>query len=97
MPHPMHLHGSAFRVLSRTGSPDQVARLALDDHGRTAGDLGRKDTVLVWPGETVRLAADFSHPFDDDQRYLFHCHILEHEDNGMMIGVRVRPRSDRLS
>src|SRR5918993_983621 len=55
MPHPMHLHAFRFRVLGRTGSPEQVSRLAIDRQGRTVTDLGWKDTVLVWPGETVRI------------------------------------------
>ena len=89
MPHPMHLHAFRFRVLSRTGSPEQVSRLAVDGQGRTATDLGWKDTVLVWPGETIRIAVDFSHGFEGEQHYLFHCHILEHEDSGMMVNVKV--------
>ncbi|HVF01058.1 MAG TPA: multicopper oxidase domain-containing protein, partial [Rubrobacteraceae bacterium] len=40
MPHPMHLHAFRFRVLGRTGSPEQVSRLAVDRQGRTATDLG---------------------------------------------------------
>ncbi len=88
MPHPMHLHGFRFRVLSRTGSPEQVSRLAVDG-GRTVTDVGYKDTVLVWPGETVRLAVDFSHGFEDEPLYMFHCHILEHENAGMMLNVKV--------
>ena len=63
MPHPMHLHGFRFLVLGRTGSPEQVSRLAVDEKGRTVTDLGFKDTVLVWPGETVKVAIDFSHDF----------------------------------
>lgn len=89
MPHPMHLHAFRFRVLGRAGSPEQVSRLAVDRQGRTAMDLGWKDTVLVWPGETVRIAIDFSHGFEGEQLYLFHCHILEHEDSGMMVNVKV--------
>jgi suppressor of ftsI/bilirubin oxidase len=89
MPHPMHLHAFRYRVLSRTGSPGQVSHLAVDGQGRTATDLGWKDTVLVWPGETVRIAIDFSHDFEGEQLYLFHCHILEHEDSGMMVNVKV--------
>ncbi len=89
MPHPMHLHGFRFLVLGREGSPRQVSRLAVDDYGRTVTDLGYKDTVLVWPGETVRWAIDFSHVFDGDQLYMFHCHILEHENAGMMLNVKV--------
>jgi blue copper oxidase len=92
MPHPMHLHGFRFLVLGRTGSPEQVSRLAVDESGRTATDLGFKDTVLVWPGETVKLAIDFSHGFEGEQFYMFHCHILEHENSGMMLNVKVVSR-----
>jgi blue copper oxidase len=89
MPHPMHLHGFRFLILSRTGSPEQVSRLAVDEDGRTMADLGFKDTVLVWPGETVNLALDFSHGFEGEQLYMFHCHILEHENAGMMLNFKV--------
>jgi blue copper oxidase len=67
----------------------QAWLLAVDRQGRTATDLGWKDTVLVWPGETVRIAIDFSHGIEGEQLYLFHCHILEHEDSGMMVNVKV--------
>jgi len=89
MPHAMHLHGFQFDVLEREGSPDPVRALVVDDRGRLASDLGRKDTVLVWPGESVRLAFDFTLPFPAPQTYVFHCHNLEHEDGGMMLGVKV--------
>jgi blue copper oxidase len=89
MPHAMHLHGFAFEVLARETSPDQLAALKIDPQGRLATDLGRKDTVLVWPGESVRLAFDFRCPFPGEQTYVFHCHNLEHEDGGMMLGVKV--------
>ena len=90
MPHPMHLHGFSFQVLQRLNSPPQVAAPAGFGNGRTATDLGWKDTVLVWPGETVRIAIDFAHDFPGSQTYLFHCHNLEHEDGGMMINFRVQ-------
>lgn len=89
MPHPMHLHGFQFRVLSRSGSPEQQRRLAVTGSGLATTDLGWKDTVLVWPGETVRIATDFSHPFRGDQVYMLHCHNLEHEDGGMMLNLKV--------
>jgi blue copper oxidase len=89
MPHPMHLHGFRCRVLERKNSPGQVAGTAVDDKGRTVTDLGWKDTVLIWPGETVRIAIQFSHNFEEEQLYLFHCHILEHEDAGMMLNYKV--------
>ncbi len=89
MPHAMHLHGFHFQVLERQTSPDQLAALKIDSQGRLATDLGWKDTVLVWPGESVRVAIDFSMPFAGAQTYMVHCHNLEHEDGGMMLGVRV--------
>ena len=89
MPHPMHIHGFSFQVLERVGSPPQVAATARFGKGRTVSDLGWKDTVLVWPGETVRIAVDFAHDYPGSQTYVFHCHNLEHEDAGMMINFRV--------
>ena len=89
MPHPMHLHGFSFQVLERLNSPPQWAATARFGKGRAVTDLGWKDTVLVWPGETVRIAIDFAHDFPGNQTYLFHCHNLEHEDAGMMINFRV--------
>jgi blue copper oxidase len=89
MPHPMHLHGFSFQVVSRHNSPNQVRQLAQDASGRLITDLGWKDTILVWPGETVRIAIDFTNMFKGDQIYLFHCHNLEHEDQGMMLNYRV--------
>ena len=89
MPHAMHLHGFQFRVLERETSPDLLASLVVDSRNRIGTDLGWKDTVLVWPGESVKIAIDFRHPFTGEQIYLFHCHNLEHEDGGMMLRVRV--------
>jgi suppressor of ftsI/bilirubin oxidase len=89
MPHPMHIHGFQSRVLSREGSPEQQRRLAVAEAGLAATDLGWKDTVLAWPGETVRIVTDFSHPFLGDQVYMVHCHNLEHEDGGMMLNLKV--------
>src|SRR5579862_1905310 len=81
MPHAMHLHGFHFDVIGRETSPDQVAALKIDDAGRLPTDLGSRDTVLVWPGESVRIGIDFTLPADPafagDQTYLFHCHNLE--------------------
>ena len=91
MPHPMHFHGFPFRVLERRGSPEQVRRIAVDPRGITAAETGWKDTVLVWPGERIRIAVDFSHDFPGEQVYMLHCHNLEHEDQGMMLNVRIVP------
>lgn len=84
------MHGFQFQVLAREGSPPPVRALGVHGAGRAAGDLGWKDTVLVWPGETVRLAVEFSHAFRGDQTYVVHCHNLEHEDNDMMVNMRAR-------
>ena len=89
MPHAMHLHGFPFQVLERQTSPDAIAALKVDAQGRLPTDGGLRDTVLVWPGESVRIALDFTCPFPGDQIYMFHCHNLEHEDAGMMVGVKV--------
>jgi suppressor of ftsI/bilirubin oxidase len=91
MPHPMHFHGFPFRVLERKGSPEQVRRIAVDRRGISPAETGWKDTALVWPGERVRIALDFSHDFPGEQVYMLHCHNLEHEDQGMMLNVRIVP------
>lgn len=89
MPHPMHIHGFQFQVLQRVSSPSAVRSLAINKNGLLATDGGFKDTVLIWPGEKVRIAVDFSHNFPGRQLYLLHCHNLEHEDNGMMMNYEV--------
>ncbi len=78
--HPIHIHGRQFRVVSRTdGGTTNALRAGLVD-------AGWRDTVLVLPGETVRVQVTFTrHP----GLYLYHCHILEHEDMGMMRNFRV--------
>jgi blue copper oxidase len=88
MPHPAHLHGFQFLILERMGTPEQVAHLVVDEEGRLVTDVGFKDTVLLWPGETVKCAMDFSHGFEGEQLYMFHCHILEHE-TGMMLNLKI--------
>jgi len=93
MPHPMHVHGFGFRVLRRQGTFGAARRLATEPGGRFATDLGVKDTVLAWPNETLWLALDFTLPreaaFGGPQRYMFHCHNLEHEDGMMMRNITV--------
>ena len=84
MAHPIHLHGQQFRVLSRQ------PRSGSGEDGKSIregfADEGWKDTVLVMPGETVRLLVTFTrYP----GLFLYHCHILEHEDMGMMRNFRV--------
>ena len=89
MIHPMHLHGFSFQVIGRSNSPLALRPLATAGGGRTVTDLGWKDTVLIWPGETVRIAVDFRQAFPGEQLFVFHCHNLEHEDGNMMVNYRI--------
>lgn len=70
MPHPMHLHGMQFQVLERRG---------VRHEGYV--DEGWKDTVLLMPGERIKILVRFG---DYPGLFLYHCHNLEHEDMGMM-------------
>ena len=89
MVHPMHLHGFSFQVIGRSNSPAALRPLATASAGRVVTDLGWKDTVMVWPGEIVRIAVDFRQALPGEQIYLFHCHNLEHEDGNMMVNYRI--------
>ena len=71
-PHPMHLHGVHFQVWERSGGRGQLI----------PSESGWKDTVLVMPGETVKIIIPFS---TLTGVFVFHCHNLEHEDDGMML------------
>jgi blue copper oxidase len=72
MVHPFHIHGVQFRLLDRDGERPLP-------HER-----GLKDTVLVDPGSIVRIITEFADFADPKHPYMYHCHILEHEDAGMM-------------
>ncbi|HEU4598246.1 MAG TPA: multicopper oxidase domain-containing protein, partial [Solirubrobacterales bacterium] len=76
--HPIHIHEVTFEV---------VGRQAFDGARRPAEswEAGRKDTVLATPGEITRVKAHFDRP----GLFVWHCHILEHEDNEMMRPYRV--------
>jgi len=85
MIHPIHLHGEAFRVVSRDWE-DESAREAWETIEGSVVDDGLNDTVLVWPGQRVTIAVRF----DKHRGYFtYHCHILAHEDDGMMRNFRV--------
>jgi spore coat protein A, manganese oxidase len=74
--HPVHLHLVRFEVISRTlmdGSPSP-------NGSQHPWERGRKDVVIAYPGEITTVRAKF----DIDGLYMWHCHILEHEDNEMM-------------
>jgi len=76
MPHSMHVHGVQFHVLDRCGTPGELAWMR-------AGiiDGGLKDTVLVLPGEEVKVLAKFD-AFPG--MFMYECQNLEHQDMGMM-------------
>lgn len=79
MAHPIHLHGQSFQILSRTIDEDESADYATVREGFI--NEGLQDTVLVMPGERVRIIK----PFEDYKgQFMYHCHNLEHEDMGMM-------------
>jgi FtsP/CotA-like multicopper oxidase with cupredoxin domain len=71
--HPFHVHGTQFQVISRNGKAPP-----LQEHGF-------KDTVFVNLGEEVTIRIRFTHT----GIFMYHCHILEHEDSGMMGQFRV--------
>ena len=71
-PHPFHVHLVQFQILDRNGRPPSAA------------ERGWKDTVLVPPGDLVRIIMRFERYADPQVPYMYHCHIMEHEDNGMM-------------
>lgn len=71
-PHNFHIHNAAFRVL------------AIDGTGVEVPTSGWKDTVALPPGSTATLAVTFGRYPDNTVPYMFHCHMLFHEDQGMM-------------
>jgi len=83
-PHPIHIHNVQFQVLER--QVDQQNRQEYEAVSAGFVDDGWKDTVLVWPGERVRVLVRFE---NFAGLYLYHCHTLEHEDGGMMRNYRV--------
>ena len=67
-PHPFHVHSVQFRIIERNGKKP------------AANEQGWKDTVMLDSGEEVKILVKFKKP----GLFMYHCHILEHEDAGMM-------------
>ena len=104
--HPIHLHLDPFQILARypiryeipeggTGERDLAATVRLErdpddelDHLIDDNERGLKDTVRVNPKEIVEIAVRFT---TYSGRYMYHCHILEHEDHDMMRPFVVMP------
>jgi spore coat protein A, manganese oxidase len=95
--HPIHLHEIVFSVLDRqpisfdkkdTASEcgmsvqDFPIRLQAKSRPSEPYERGFKDTVITYPGEVTRIVADFTAA--SPGRFVWHCHILEHEDHEMM-------------
>ena len=76
MTHNFHLHGTQFRVLTRNGALPPL-------HER-----GWKDTVALDSDDQVRILVRFEEP----GLFMYHCHILEHEDNGMMGQIEIKAK-----
>ncbi|MFG2356446.1 multicopper oxidase family protein [Streptomyces sp. NPDC048521] len=74
-PHNFHMHLVQFRVIERNGNAPGPA------------ESGLKDTVVLQPGETVKLQATFDTYTGD---YVYHCHMLDHSAMGMMATMRIR-------
>lgn len=72
MLHPVHVHGCQFRILSKDGKPPEAHR------------AGWKDIAPVESGGAMEILMRFPHEAGRDGPYMAHCHILEHEDSGMM-------------
>ncbi|ABP55102.1 multicopper oxidase family protein [Salinispora tropica] len=79
--HPIHVHEVEFQIIGR--GPDGNTPPSTQQHGY-------HDTVLALPGEITRIKAFFDLP----GRYIWHCHILEHEDNEMMRPINIGPATD---
>lgn len=79
LPHPMHLHGGQFQVVARSAAPS--GQRPADGVREGLVDEGWHDTVLVMPGERVKIRMRFARYAG---LFLYHCHNLEHEDMGMM-------------
>src|SRR4051812_45697276 len=79
--HPIHIHQTQFRVLDRAPfDPENPSVPPGPSRPPEAWETGRKDTLIAYPGEITRLVATF----DMKGQYVWHCHILDHEDHDMM-------------
>ena len=94
--HPMHLHGARVQVQNREslvlnadGSVAIPAALSGEVTPPALTELGYKDSVIALPGTVTRIRAHF----DYAGLFVWHCHIVEHEDNEMMVPMCARRSS----
>ncbi len=91
--HPMHVHEVSFEVLNRqdilVDEETEEVRVVPGSSPQPPEpwETGFKDTVTAYPGQVTRIRAQFKVP----GQYVWHCHIVEHEDNEMMRPYRVGP------
>jgi FtsP/CotA-like multicopper oxidase with cupredoxin domain len=93
--HPMHVHEVVFEVVNRekmvldsiTGEAVIPVKLTGEVRKPEPWEAGFKDTVIAYPGEVTRIRAKFDTP----GQFVWHCHIVEHEDNEMMRPYRIGP------
>ncbi len=93
--HPMHVHEVAFEVVDREGlvlnqdgeEPVLPVKLTGQKRPPEPWEAGLKDTVISYPGEVTRIKAKF----EAAGQFVWHCHIVEHEDNEMMRPYRIGP------
>jgi FtsP/CotA-like multicopper oxidase with cupredoxin domain len=90
--HPIHVHEIAFEVVNRQAIVvDEASHTVRVDASVPTGpepsETGFKDTVIAYPGEVTRVRSQFHTP----GQFVWHCHIVEHEDNEMMRPYRIGP------
>jgi spore coat protein A, manganese oxidase len=93
--HPMHVHEVVFEVVDRQAitfdegmhGPYNIALAPGTNRPPEAWESGLKDTVIAYPGEVTRVRAQFN----TAGTFVWHCHIVEHEDNEMMRPYRIGP------
>ena len=91
--HPMHVHERLFQVVDRQAIfVDEANSTVQVVPGSTPTppepwENGWKDTVIAYPGQVTRVTMRFENP----GQYVWHCHIVEHEDNEMMRPYRIGP------
>lgn len=86
MAHPIHIHGVQFQVIERTLAVPEL-QPGYDTVRAGFVDDGLKDTFLMMPGERVKVLLRFK---DFAGKFVYHCHNLEHEDQGLMRNYQVQ-------
>ena len=87
--HPMHIHEVVFEVVNRqpinVNEEDMTVQVTGSSTPPRPWETGFKDTVIALPGQVTRVKLKF----EVAGQFVWHCHIVEHEDNEMMRPYRV--------